>query len=209
MDMTGEHRIAAPRARVWEALNDPEVLKRCIPGCEAVEKSSDTAFSARVMAKVGPVKARFSGEVSLSDLDPPNGYTISGEGKGGAAGFARGGAEVRLAEAGEGATVLSYNVNAQVGGKLAQIGSRLIDSTAKKMAGDFFRTFGEIVEAGPAAAAADDAAAPDPHSPTQHGERAMAGDKHVEENVYPNTHWSVWAAVAFAAVALAVFVANL
>lgn len=144
MDMTGEYRIEAPRERVWAALNDPELLRQCIPGCESLTKTSDTGFTAEVVAKVGPVKARFGGEVTLSDLDPPNGYTISGEGKGGAAGFASGGAKVRLEADGD-ATVLRYEVNAKVGGKLAQIGSRLIDSTARKMAEEFFGKFAELV----------------------------------------------------------------
>jgi len=144
MDMTGQYRIAAPRQAVWQALNDPAILGQCIPGCEAIEKTSDTEFTAKVVAKVGPVKARFGGKVSLSELDPPNGYRISGEGQGGAAGFAKGEAKVRLADDGE-ATLLSYEVHAAVGGKLAQIGSRLIDGTARKMAEDFFGRFGEIV----------------------------------------------------------------
>src|SRR3546814_5642729 len=130
MQMTGQYRIEAPRQAVWEALNDGEVLRQCIPGVEEIEKTSDTSFTAKVRAKVGPVSARFAGAVTLSDLDPPNGYTISGEGKGGAAGFAKGGARVRLADEGA-ATLLSYDVDAQVGGKLAQIGARLIDGTAK------------------------------------------------------------------------------
>jgi len=162
MDMTGEYRIAASRQAVWDALNDPDVLKAAIPGCQTLEKTSDTGFSATVQAKVGPVKANFSGEVSLSDIDPPNGYTITGEGKGGPAGFAKGGAKVALEEDGD-ATLLKYTVHATVGGKLAQIGSRLIDSTAKKMANDFFGKFadqvgGPAAEAPPAAAAADEAA---------------------------------------------------
>ena len=163
MEMSGQHRIEAPRQAVWEALNDPEVLKQAIPGCEEIEKTSDTAFTAKVKAKVGPVSAKFAGAVTLSDLDPPKGYTISGEGKGGAAGFAKGGAKVRLEEDGA-ATVLHYEVNAQVGGKLAQIGSRLIDSTAKKMAEEFFGRFSEAVVA-PAAEAeapAAEVAAPPP-----------------------------------------------
>jgi len=150
MDMTGEYRIPAPREAVWKALNDPDVLKQCIPGCDEIEKKSDTEFAAKVTAKVGPVKAKFGGNVQLSDLDPPNGYTISGEGTGGAAGFAKGGAKVSLAEDGSD-TVLSYTVNATVGGKLAQIGSRLIDSTAKKMAGEFFSKFAEVVSSEAAA----------------------------------------------------------
>src|SRR5215467_9093147 len=116
MDMSGEVRIAAPREAVWRALNDPEILKQCIPGCEEIEKSSDTEFAAKVTARVGPVKARFGGRVTLSDLDPPNGYKISGEGQGGAAGFAKGGANVRLEPDGAG-TLLRYEVHAAVGGK--------------------------------------------------------------------------------------------
>ena len=148
MDMKGEYRIEAPRQAVWDALNDPEILKRAIPGCEEIVKTSDTEMTAKVTAKVGPVKAKFQGNVTLSDMNPPESYTISGEGKGGAAGFAKGGAKVALAEDG-GATVLSYEVHANVGGKLAQIGSRLIDGTAKKMADDFFGSFAGLV-GGPA-----------------------------------------------------------
>lgn len=144
MDMNGERRIPAPRQTVWEALNDPEILKQSIPGCQEIEKTSDTEFAAKVRAKVGPVSANFAGKVTLSDLDPPNGYTISGEGTGGVAGFAKGGAKVSLDEEG-GETVLRYTVQAQVGGKLAQIGSRLIDGTARKMADQFFSKFVEVV----------------------------------------------------------------
>ena len=144
MDMTGEYRIPAPRETVWQALNDPEVLKRCIPGCEDLQKLSDTDMTAKVSAKVGPVSAKFTGKVTLSDINPPESYRISGEGQGGVAGFAKGGAEVNLAEAGA-ETVLRYKATAQVGGKLAQIGSRLIDSTAKKMADQFFSKFAQEV----------------------------------------------------------------
>jgi uncharacterized protein len=147
MDMTGERRIPAPRQLVWEGLNDPEILKQAIPGCDSIEKLSDTEFTAKVTARVGPVKASFAGKVTLSDLDPPAGYTISGEGTGGVAGFAKGGAKVRLDEEG-GETVLRYEVQAQVGGKLAQIGSRLIDGTARKMADDFFNRFAAAVSPG-------------------------------------------------------------
>ena len=159
MDMTGEFLIPAPRHRVWEALNDPEILKQSIPGCEEIEKLSATELAAKVTAKVGPVKARFGGKVTLSDLDPPNGYKITGEGSGGAAGFAKGGATVRLADDGDG-TKLNYVVEAHVGGKLAQIGSRLIDATARKMAEEFFTRFSGIVGGvqapAPLAAAAED-----------------------------------------------------
>ena len=144
MDMTGEYRVSAPQDRVWEALNNPEILKQAVPGCTEMEKTNDTTFEAKVTAKVGPVKANFIGAVTLSNIDAPNGYTISGEGKGGAAGFAKGGATVTLEPDGDG-TLLKYSLNAAVGGKLAQIGSRLIDATAKKMAADFFNRFGEVV----------------------------------------------------------------
>jgi uncharacterized protein len=164
MDMTGEFLIPAPRQKVWEALNDPAILQQCIPGCETIEKLSDSELQAKVVAKVGPVRAHFGGKVTLSDLDPPNGYKISGEGSGGAAGFAKGGATVRLSDEGQG-TRLTYKVDAHVGGKLAQIGSRLIDATARKMAEDFFARFSALV-AGPApaptAAPADAAAEPVP-----------------------------------------------
>jgi hypothetical protein len=146
MDMTGEHTIRAPRQAVWAALNDPEVLKQSIAGCEELNKTSDTEFQAQVTAKVGPVKAKFGGKVTLSDLDPPNGYTISGEGSGGAAGFAKGGAKVHLEDAPDG-TLLKYEVHAQIGGKLAQIGSRLVDGAARKMADEFFTAFAANVEA--------------------------------------------------------------
>jgi uncharacterized protein len=146
MDMNGEYQIAAPRQRVWEALNDPEILRQCIPGCEEIVKLSDVEWTAKVTAKVGPVKAKFGGKVTLSDLDPPNGYTITGEGTGGAAGFAKGGAAVKLVDQGDG-TVLTYTVKAQVGGKLAQIGSRLIDGASRKMADEFFAKFAAVVGA--------------------------------------------------------------
>jgi uncharacterized protein len=161
MDMTGEFFIPAPRQKVWEALNDPAILQQCIPGCETIEKLSDTELQAKVVAKVGPVRAHFGGKVTLSDLDPPNGYKISGEGSGGAAGFAKGGAAVRLSDEGQG-TRLTYKVDAHVGGKLAQIGSRLIDATARKMAEDFFARFSALVAAPAAAPAAAAEAVPAP-----------------------------------------------
>jgi carbon monoxide dehydrogenase subunit G len=144
MDMSGERLIEAPREKVWAALNDPEVLKSCIPGCEAIEKVSDTELRATAAVKLGPIAARFAGKVLLSDLDPPNGYTISGEGQGGVAGFAKGGATVALLPEDSG-TRLSYTVNAQIGGKMAQLGARLIDSTAKQYAETFFTRFAAIV----------------------------------------------------------------
>ena len=166
MDMSGEYTIPAPREKVWQALNDPEVLKQCIDGCQSLEKTSDTEFQAKVTAKVGPVKATFNGTVNLSDIDPPNGYTISGEGQGGVAGFAKGGAQVTLS--GEGSeTVLNYEANAEVGGKLASVGSRLVLGVAKKTADDFFSKFSDIVGGGEEAAEAPAeaaAAAPEPAS---------------------------------------------
>ncbi len=141
MDMTGEYRIPAPRQKVWDMLNDADVLRACIPGCEMLEESDDgDGYTARVTTKIGPVKATFNGAVTLSNIDAPNGYTIAGEGKGGVAGFAAGSADVALAEDGD-ATVLTYTANAKVGGKLAQMGSRLIDTTARKLADKFFADF--------------------------------------------------------------------
>ena len=141
MLMEDTRRVPAPQAKVWAALNDPAILKACIPGCEKLEMTSPTDMTATVVIKVGPVKASFSGKVTLSDLDPPNGYRISGEGSGGVAGFAKGGAAVKLVADGPDATILNYEVDAQIGGKLAQLGARLIDSTAKKLAGEFFANF--------------------------------------------------------------------
>ena len=132
MKMVGEHVIAAPRDRVWAALNDPDLLRRSLDGCEALDKTSDTTFTAKVVARIGPVKAAFSGKVTLSDVDPPNGYSINGDGTGGV-GFAKGGAQVSLLAEG-GSTRLRYSVTAEVGGKLAQIGSRLVDGAARKTA---------------------------------------------------------------------------
>lgn len=147
MDMTGEERIAAPRQAVWAALNDPETLKACIPGCQSLERTSPNELAATVKIKIGPVSATFKGEVTLSNLNPPESYTIEGEGKGGIAGFAKGGADVRLTD--EGAeTLLSYTVRAEIGGKLAQLGSRLIDSTSKKLATQFFADLGERLNGG-------------------------------------------------------------
>lgn len=143
----GEERIAAPVDTVWAALNDPETLKACIPGCQSLEKKSDTELAATVVLKIGPIKATFLGEVRLGNLDPPHSYTISGEGKGGIAGFAKGGADVRLTEDGAD-TVLAYAAKADVGGKIAQLGSRLIESTSKKLAGQFFSNFNARVSAG-------------------------------------------------------------
>src|ERR1700726_4864630 len=147
MVMNGEVQLPAARELVWAKLNDTDALKASIPGCETLEKLSDTEFQAVATVKVGPVKARWKGKVRLSDLDPPNGYRISGEGDGGVAGFARGGAKVSLSDK-DGGTLLSYDVEAQIGGKLAQLGQRLINSAARKTADDFFEKFAAAVAAG-------------------------------------------------------------
>jgi carbon monoxide dehydrogenase subunit G len=157
MEMTGEQLIPVPQAEVWRALNDPEVLKACIAGCESIERVSDTEYRVAMVAAVGPVKARFNGKLLLSELNPPNSYSLSFEGSGGAAGFGKGGARVSLETEGAG-TRLSYTATASVGGKLAQVGSRLIDGVARKMADDFFTAFNEKL-AGPAAKPAEAGAA--------------------------------------------------
>ena len=147
MTMTGEVQLAASRQTVWEKLNDPDVLKATIPGCESLEKTSDTGFAAVAVTKIGPVKARWKGKVTLTDLDPPNGYKIVGEGEGGVAGFAKGSADVRLSDK-DGGTLLTYSVDAQIGGKLAQLVQRLINGAAKKMADEFFQKFAASVTSG-------------------------------------------------------------
>lgn len=144
MKLKEEIRIEASREEVFAALNDADILRRSIPGCEELEKVSDTQFNARVRAKVGPVRARFRGEVTLSDIKRPESYTLSGQGKGGAAGFARGEASVQLVADGD-ATLLRYEVSATVGGKLAQLGGRLIDGAARKLAAEFFENFKQVV----------------------------------------------------------------
>lgn len=154
MQMTGEQGIAAPRQTVWQALNDPEVLRQCIPGCQSLEKEADDRFAAIAEIKIGPIGARFKGNVQLSDIDAPNGYTIMGSGNGGIAGSAKGGAKVRLTDAPGGGTLVSYNVEAEVGGRMAQLGGPIIDATAKNLAGKFFAKFGEVVSGEVATAAA-------------------------------------------------------
>ena len=147
MTMTGEVQLPAPRQTVWEKLNDTETLKATIPGCESLEKTSDTSFQAVAVTRIGPVKARWKGKVTLTDLDPPNGYRIVGEGEGGVAGFAKGAADVKLSDK-DGGTLLTYNVEAQIAGKLAQLGQRLINGAAKKMADEFFQKFAAAVGTG-------------------------------------------------------------
>ncbi len=172
MNLTGEYRLPLPRPAVWDGLNDPEVLKRCIPGCEELTKNGDTEFAAKVALKIGPMSAKFSGKVTLSDIDPPKGYKIAGEGQGGVAGFGKGSAVVTLDEDGPDATILRYTADSQVGGKMAQLGSRLIDATARKLADDFFGKFAAAMaeRATPAAdapAQAPSAPAPAPEAKSQ------------------------------------------
>jgi carbon monoxide dehydrogenase subunit G len=145
MQMTDSQRIPASREAVWAALNDPTVLQRCIPGCQSLEMTTPTELTATIVVKVGPVKATFGGKVTLSDLDPPNSYRISGEGSGGIAGFAKGAASVRLEQEAPDVTILHYQVHAQIGGKLAQLGARLIDATAKKLATAFFENLAAVI----------------------------------------------------------------
>jgi len=167
MEMTGERRIPASRQAVWDALNDPEALRAAIPGCETIERIEGDSFQARVAVKLGPMAAKFSSKLRLENLNPPASYTIAGEGNGGAMGFAKGGADVQLEELGPSETLLKYQVKAQVGGKIAQLGARLIDSTAKSMADQFFERFAgaltpapAVAEAAPTAAASEPAAKP-------------------------------------------------
>lgn len=152
MDMSGEYRIAAPRRKVWEALNDPAILEQCVPGCEGIEKLSDTEMTGQFTARFGPLKAQFSGKLYLCDLDPPNSCRITGEGSGARAGFVKGGATVRLGDD-DGGTLLSVTVDAQVGGKLARYSSRFINTIIHKLADDFFRRFNDVLSAAPPAPA--------------------------------------------------------
>ena len=147
MEMTGEQLIAAPQKVVWDALNNPEMLKTCVPGCESIEPTGENEFQVLMVARVGPVSAKFKGKLTLSDIKPPNSYSLAFEGQGGPAGFAKGSANVRLESVASDKTRLAYDVKASVGGKLAQIGSRLVDAAAKKVADDFFRTFNAKVGA--------------------------------------------------------------
>ncbi|MCP3719552.1 CoxG family protein [Paraburkholderia sp. CNPSo 3281] len=158
MELTESHTLPVPQRRAWEALNDTAILKACIPGCESIEADGENAYAVALTAAVGPVKARFKGRMQLADIDAPNSYTIVFEGQGGAAGFGKGDAHVKLESAGDESTTLTYTANAQVGGKLAQIGSRLVDGAARKIAGEFFKRFGEQL-GGEAQQNADEAAA--------------------------------------------------
>jgi len=199
MEMNGEQRIPANQQQTWEALNDPEVLKACVPGCDSIEKLSDTDFQVLMTARVGPVSAKFKGKLTLSDLEPPRAYAIAFEGQGGVAGFGKGSAKVRLEPDGE-ETVLQYDVKASVGGKLAQIGSRLVDAAAKKIANEFFNAFNAHM------AKAHGASQSPAGAEAQHGQ--AAGEEHHPEPVPrdPDLPTLNTATVAFvAAGALVVF----
>jgi carbon monoxide dehydrogenase subunit G len=189
MDMTGEQRIAARREIVWQALNDPEILRACIPGCQELVKTSDTEMTAVAVIKVGPISARFQGAVTLSELDPPNGYRITGEGSGGMAGNAGGGAVVQLIEAGDD-TILKYEVSAQVGGKLAQIGGRMIDSTAKSLSAAFFQNFAAAIAADKTSSSG--ATKPSEKAPADLREPALAAQQPRSSDL---TIWLIFAAL--------------
>ena len=165
MEMKGEQLVAASQADTWAALNDPEILKACVPGCESIERATDTEYAVLMTARVGPVAAKFKGKLTLSNLNPPTSYSIAFEGQGGVAGFGKGGAQVQLAPEGDG-TRLTYQVKANVGGKLAQIGSRLVDAAARKLADDFFNAFNEKVAS--------------LHGPATHGGHGGSDEHHPE-----------------------------
>ena len=194
MDFSGEYIIPSTKQKVWDALNDPEVLKQCIDGCEELNKESESEFSARVTAKVGPVRAKFSGKVTLSDIDPPNGYKISGEGQGGVAGFAKGGAAVKLEDS-DGGTKLTYTAEAEVGGKLASVGSRLVEGVAKKTADDFFGKFAEIVSI--------DSKLEDTDTKGAQVEQVAEGSSKTSDN--SRLFWGVGAVVAILAILYTIF----
>jgi hypothetical protein len=187
MQQAGEYRIGAPRDEVWRALNDPAILARCIEGCQSMNRVSDSAFEATIRAKVGPVSATFKADVNLTDVDPPNSYALNASAKGGAAGFGKGVARVKLVDDG-GATMLRYEVEGSVGGKLAQVGQRLIDGAARKMADDFFGTFGSLVAPGASTKVETPTAAPGPATE-------------------PTGRWIIWI-IVFAVLALAIVLAS-
>jgi len=197
MDLTGKRTIRATREEVYAALNDPEVLKACIPGCESFERVTDEEWRTVVAARVGPVSARFNGKVQIADRNPPQAYTIRFQGQGAAAGFANGEARVTLEEIASGETELGYVANARVGGKLAQVGSRLIDGAAAKVAADFFACFTQRME-GPMAEAAESGAAAS--APTAGGAE--------QTKSLASGHWIRWAALAIIAILLIVLYAR-
>jgi carbon monoxide dehydrogenase subunit G len=206
MQITGNFHVPAPRARVWDALNDPEILRQCIPGCESLTRLSDNEFEGKVVSKIGPVKATFTGKVTLSDIDPPNGYTISGEGKGGVAGFAKGGAKVSLKDS-DGGTTLDYVVDASVGGKIAQLGGRLIEATVAKTSEDFFGRFTEILTSGPRSAIAEEiiSEAPPAATPPPAAESAPVAPPPAPAVSSKSGAWKWWVVAGVIVVALIVW----
>ncbi len=184
MEMSGEQLIPASQADTWAALNDPEILKACVPGCESITLTGENQYQVLMTARIGPVSAKFKGKLGLSDLDPPNSYSIAFEGQGGVAGFGKGGAQVQLVPEGANATKLSYQVKANVGGKLAQIGSRLVDAAAKKLSEDFFNAFNaKVASLHPEAAAATAHAHDDAHADAHDDAHADAHEEHHPEPV--------------------------
>jgi len=190
MELTESHALPVPQQRAWEALNDTVILKACIPGCESIEPDGETGYAVALTAAIGPVKARFKGRMELTDIDAPRRYTIQFEGQGGAAGFGKGSAQVTLAPEGEDATTLTYSAHAQVGGKLAQIGSRLVDGAARKIAAEFFKRFGEQLSGGQDAAAGDQEAEADGAGTAESGEAAQDGSG--EEGKKRKRSWTAW-----------------
>ncbi|MEX3950226.1 CoxG family protein [Paraburkholderia sp. EG287B] len=186
MELTESHTLPVPQQRAWEALNDTAILKACIPGCESIEADGENAYAVALTAAVGPVKARFKGRMQLADIDAPNSYTIVFEGQGGAAGFGKGDAHVKLEAAGDASTTLTYTANAQVGGKLAQIGSRLVDGAARKIAGEFFKRFGQQLGGG-AQENTDEAA--EPAASDAEGQPQGEG---AEETPKRKRSWTAW-----------------
>jgi carbon monoxide dehydrogenase subunit G len=204
VDINGEQRIPALQQTVWDALNDPEALKASIPGCESVDKVSDTQFTARITMAIGPVKAKFNGDVTLSEIDAPNGYTITGKGSGGAAGFGKGSARVTLTPDGN-TTVLRYAAQASVGGKLAQIGQRLVDSAARKMADEFFTNFTAYLTAKGAAAPEPAVAAASPAEASVGEQAATAAPAATVSNDNKKMSPVVWVGVAAVVAALLIW----
>jgi len=189
MELTESHTLPVPQQRAWEALNDTVILKACIPGCESLEADGENAYAVALVAAVGPVKARFKGRMELSDVDAPNSYRIVFEGQGGAAGFGKGDAHVKLEPASDETTTLIYTANAQVGGKLAQIGSRLVDAAARKIAGEFFKRFGAQLSPGGAEEQPDAGEAAAQAGETAEGQPESEG---TEETPKRKRSWTAW-----------------
>ena len=206
LQQAGECHISATRAQVWDGLNDPAVLKQCIEGCESMERTGEHQFVATVRAKVGPVSASFKGEVTLADLVPLTSYKLIGSGTGGAAGFARGEARVKLSDAPDGGTLLTYEMDAKVGGKLAQIGSRLVDGAARKMADQFFSGFRAVLEAEPSPAQSANGSHENAGEAHQTGEATARISSSVAAPQPGTQQWIIWT-VVFGVLALALILA--